>query len=242
MPTESTQLLVEQLALLRATVGGSGASSQRVQGAGGLLGDPLAIGARYDATLALVSDGTRNELTTDSYRNLRTRMVGAISTGNDASPNQHAFIQGNNGHASNVPLFVDVGWLNPATNQFAQARGNTSGLFVAGAAFSTQPPAAAAAAATVAGATRNNGGTVGGTGTRYNMFNGEAFADAAGTLYIEKSVDGGTTWRRVGSIAVAAGTSASLSTRITAADYRVTFTAGGAAVATLLLTSGYSAA
>lgn len=109
--------------------------------------------------------------------------------------------------------------------------------------FFTDSTAAVAAGASVNGPTRAHGGTAGAAGgIPYNQFVGEAFADVAGTLYVDKSTDGGATCCQVGSVAVTAGTSSQLSTRITAAAYRTRFTAGGAATGVFLLTSAYTLA
>jgi hypothetical protein len=73
-----------------------------------------------------------------------------------------------------------------------------------------------------------------------SVFVAEAFSDVAGTLYIDKSNDFGATWRQVGSVAVPAGSSAQLSTRITCLAYRSRYVNGGAAQAAFLLTSAFT--
>lgn len=119
-------------------------------------------------------------------------------------------------------------------------RGDASGIFVNSAVFWTEASANQAAAATLNGTLRANGGIAAGAGTRFEWFVAEAFADVAGgTLYIDKSIDGGTTWRQVGSIALVAGTSVSLRVPITAASYRARHVNGANATTAFLLTSGY---
>lgn len=77
-------------------------------------------------------------------------------------------------------------------------------------------------------------------------FKARAFTDQAGTLTIEQSVDSGTNWRTVGSVAVSAGVAANLSVDVTGAYgstnlYRVKLVNGASAQGLLNLSSAFSA-
>ena len=106
----------------------------------------------------------------------------------------------------------------------------------------TDSTANLAGAGSVNGAARPNGGAAGGEGSRYNSFIAEAFSDQVGTLYVDKSVDGGTTWRQVASIASVANTSVSLKVPVSAPLYRSRFVNGATPQTAFLLTSAYSMA
>lgn len=88
------------------------------------------------------------------------------------------------------------------------------------------------------------------TGGNYAKFNGVAYADVAGTLFIDLSVDTGAIYRPVASIALAAqpvGFAAQLSVPVTGAQgaatlYRVRYVNGAGAQAAFQLSSSFSAA
>lgn len=121
-----------------------------------------------------------------------------------------------------------------------RVRGDTAGMYVSSAVYWTDATANQAAGATLNGTLRAAGGVAGGIGTRFEWFVAEAFADVAGgTLYVDKSTDGGTTWRQVSSIALVAGTSVSLRVPISAASYRARHVNGANATGAFLLTSAF---
>ena len=81
--------------------------------------------------------------------------------------------------------------------------------------------------------------------SQYAYFHAVAYADQAGTLFIDQSLDSGTTYQPVISQAVTASTAAQLTTKITGAFaattlYRVRFVNGAAAQATFRLSSAFS--
>lgn len=88
-----------------------------------------------------------------------------------------------------------------------------------------------AISAAFTGTSRDAGSTVG-----YGVFAANAFADQAGTLYIDKSTDG-TTWRAAAQVALAANVPAELRTLITTRYNRVRFVNGSVAQTAFLLTS-----
>lgn len=90
-----------------------------------------------------------------------------------------------------------------------------------------------AASATYTGTSRDSGAT-----PAYQVFVARAFADQAGTLYIDDSTDN-TTWRAVASVAVTAGECKSLEARVLARYNRVRFVNGAAAQGAFRVTSAY---
>lgn len=90
-----------------------------------------------------------------------------------------------------------------------------------------------AASATYTGTSRDAGSTA-----VYQVFCARAFADQAGTLYIDDSTDG-TTWRTVSSVAVTANECKTLEARVLARYNRVRFVNGASAQAAFRVTSGY---
>lgn len=130
---------------------------------------------------------------------------------------------------------------NPFTSTTSFLLVDTAGLYVAANAFWTESTAALAASASFIGTLRSNGGTVGGAGSRFSFFVAEAFSDVAGgTLFIDKTVDGGTTWRQVGSIALVANTSVTLKVPLSAASYRARVVNGTTAQTAALITTAFS--
>ncbi|MDT0508661.1 hypothetical protein [Novosphingobium sp. MMS21-SN21R] len=84
------------------------------------------------------------------------------------------------------------------------------------------------------------------TSTQHGFFAAQAYADAAGTLFIDQSLDTGTTWFTAASVAVAAASNGQLSVRITgsyagATMYRVRYVNGAAAQAVFRLSSALAA-
>lgn len=82
--------------------------------------------------------------------------------------------------------------------------------------------------------------------SQYSFFAAAAFADTAGTLFIDQSLDTGATYQPIASVAVAANTGQQLAVRITggytsATLYRVRYVNGATAQATFRLSSAFSA-
>lgn len=97
-----------------------------------------------------------------------------------------------------------------------------------------------AASATFTGTGRNN------AQTQYSFFSATAFADVAGTLFIDLSLDTGATYQQVSSVAVAANTAQQLSVRLTGAFtsatlYRVRYVNAATLQGTFRLSSAFSA-
>lgn len=95
----------------------------------------------------------------------------------------------------------------------------------------TDSSANLAISAAFTGTSRDAGSTVG-----YGVFAANAYADQAGTLYIDKSTDG-TTWRPARQVAVAADTPVELKMLITTRYNRVRYVNGAVAQTAFLLTS-----
>lgn len=114
-----------------------------------------------------------------------------------------------------------------------------SGTVNAGTGF-TDSTAALAASAVFTGTGRaNNAG-------QFAFFNATAFADQAGTLFIDQSLDTGATYQAIASQAVAAGGAGNLSVRMcgavgTATLYRVRYVNGATLQTTFRLSSSFSA-
>ena len=82
--------------------------------------------------------------------------------------------------------------------------------------------------------------------TQYCFFNATAFADVAGTLFVDQSLDTGATYQPVASAAVAANGAQQLSVRLTGAFgsatlYRVRYVNGAAAQGVFRLSSAFAA-
>lgn len=104
----------------------------------------------------------------------------------------------------------------------------------------TDSTAALAASATFTGTGRAN------SAGQYAFFNATVFADQAGTLFIDQSLDTGTSYQAISSLAVAAGGGANLSVRLCGAVgaatlYRVRYVNGAGAQTTFRLSSSFSA-
>lgn len=119
-------------------------------------------------------------------------------------------------------------------------RGDTSGSYIAANVFWTESTATIGASGSNNFTLRTNGGTAGGVGSRFAYFIAESFADQTGTLYVDKTTDGGTTWRQVQSTAQVANTTATLKVPVTAAGYRARFVNGSTAQGAFLCTTAYS--
>ncbi len=116
---------------------------------------------------------------------------------------------------------------------------SVSGTVNTGSGF-TDSTAALAAAATFTGTGRAN------SAAQLAFFNATAFADQAGTLFIEQSLDTGATYQAVASQAVAANGAANLSVRMcgavgTTTLYRVRYLNGATLQTTFRLSSSFSA-
>lgn len=84
------------------------------------------------------------------------------------------------------------------------------------------------------------------TAAQYEFFAATAFADQAGTLFIDQSLDTGATYQPILSQAVAAGGAANIAVRMcgvvgTATLYRVRYVNGATAQTVFRLSSGFSA-
>ncbi|NML93316.1 hypothetical protein [Novosphingobium olei] len=104
----------------------------------------------------------------------------------------------------------------------------------------TDSQTALAASATFTGTGRNT------NSLQYCFFNACAYADQAGTLFIDQSTDTGTTYQPILSQAVTAGGSANLSVRLcgslgTGVLYRVRYVNGATAQTVFRLSSSYTA-
>ena len=104
----------------------------------------------------------------------------------------------------------------------------------------TDSTAALAASATFTGTGRAN------SAAQYEFFTATAFADQAGTLFIDQSLDTGATYQPIASQAVTASSAGHLVVRVsgavtTATLYRVRYVNGAAAQTVFRLSSGYSA-
>lgn len=182
-------------------------------------------------------DGTGNAVPISTTNPLPITMAGggvaAVQEANNADGRAASA-------TANKQSVVSYGYVFNGSNWDRQ-RGDTAGTYINGSIFFTESTAALAASATFNGATRANGGVAGGLGSRFCFFTAEAFSDVAGgTLYIDKSVDGGTTWRQVGSVALAAGTSVSLKVPISAASYRARVVNGATPMGAALFTASYT--
>lgn len=105
----------------------------------------------------------------------------------------------------------------------------------------TETVTALGGAATFVGQRRSAGSNVGGSG----YFNVDAYANQAGVLYVERSVDNGVTWTPSNGdagTAVALGVSVSVRVPVTAEDYRVRFTNGATPNTVICISSSFSEA
>lgn len=91
-----------------------------------------------------------------------------------------------------------------------------------------------AISAVYTGTSRDAGSTV-----AYQMFIARAFADQAGTLYVEDSTDN-VLWRTVASVAITAGECKTIESKVLARYNRVKYINGAVAQTAFRLTSGYN--
>ena len=144
-----------------------------------------------------------------------------------------------------TPVFLQgsrtQGLVNPIPVQPLQPLGTTtvggtvtSNIGTSGLSVFTDSSTNLGASAAFTGTSRDGGAT-----PAFNLFVANAFADVAGTMRIEKSVDNATWRRATGDVPVAANVGLDLVVRVSARYYRVVFTNGAAAQAAFLLTSAY---
>lgn len=223
---------------------GTGAASNQVQGnaANGApdVGNPVKVGGvGTSGTPAATPNGAR----TDAWFTLNGAMIvgGGVVNGIDTVSNGALLNLANSAGAGiAVRPLITAGYVYDGTN-WQRQRGDTAGNYIAANSFWTEATTGLAANASFVGTLRSNGGTANGTGSRYSFFIAEAFSDVAGgTLFVDKSVDGGTTWRQVGSIALTAATSVSLKVPLSAASYRARVTNGGTVQGAALVTTAFS--
>ncbi len=79
--------------------------------------------------------------------------------------------------------------------------------------------------------------TAGWDATGYSLFRVGVFADQAGTLNIQQSIDGGTTWRTFDSVAVVASTPIRLEAKVTWPRVRVNYVNGATGQGTFQVAS-----
>jgi hypothetical protein len=204
---------------------------------------PFPIAGRYSSTVPTYADNQNGTVLIDNRGGVRMILAGGGDTVSGSSP---AVISSaiNSSQNTGYKLAVANYLYDSVGNTMNVARGDFSGAFNAGAAFYTENTTAVPAGATIPGVGRANGGAAGIVATRFNMFVAEAHTDVTGgTLYIDRSVDGGTTWRQTASVSsTVAGTTATVSVRITAGMYRARYVNGATAVANFLLTTAYTVA
>jgi hypothetical protein len=121
-----------------------------------------------------------------------------------------------------------------------RVRGDGGGIWVAGSLYYTDTTTALGASGVATGNARAAGGSPGATRSPYTRFRVEVYADQAGTLYVEKTVDGGVTWRPSNGAAgtpVAAATTVLVDVPITTSNIRYRFLNGATAQGAFLVTS-----
>lgn len=104
----------------------------------------------------------------------------------------------------------------------------------------TESTTALASSATFTGTARSS------SSAQFSWFAAVAFADAAGTLVVDQSLDNAATWQAISSVAVAANVAQQIAVRVTGSyagttQYRVRFVNGGAAQSLFRLSSAFSA-
>jgi hypothetical protein len=184
--------------------------------------------AAYNATTPTFTDGRMGELQINAQGRL---LVQQSSTATLTSDGQTSGFTGTGVQAvaSQNQVFNGSTW--------DRQRGNTVGTFIAANQNFVESTTALAAASSITAAARGVG-----TETRFAFFVAEAYADQAGTLYVERSTNG-TTWvpaNGTSGTAVAAGASVQVKLTITTAQYRVRFLNGATAQTSFLLTSAIS--
>jgi hypothetical protein len=113
-------------------IGGGGATSMTVQGAAAhdaaASGNPVMVGAKYEATLDLVDDGDASNLKTDPRGNLRVAACYLVSAGADGLANSLTGVPLNTTAATGVYPFAAN--LNFNGTSWDRQRGNTTGAIV----------------------------------------------------------------------------------------------------------------
>lgn len=229
-----------QLVAMRGNTTGTFMVGSSAAGAADDGSNPVKIGGVANQSFpSAASGGARKEMwvTPNGSPVVASVTAGSTADAMDGGSVGYMFstIQGSAKALAVVPLVQ-----NPTgTRDFL--RGDTSGTYIAANVFWGESTTALAANATFVGTTRSNGGTTNAVGSRFSFFIAEAFSDVAGgTLYIDKSLDAGTTWRQVGSIALVAGTSVSLKVPISAPSYRTRVVNGANAQSAALVTTAFS--
>jgi hypothetical protein len=132
---------------------------------------------------------------------------------------------------------------DPVGATYVAQRGDASGTYVAGASFFTESSTPLGASASITGAARATGGTSGGVGSRANFVTVEAITDVTGgTVFLQKSTDGGTIWKTVSTSAAVSVGATTLTARVSAGHYRAVFTNGATAQAVFGLTLSFTGA
>lgn len=134
-----------------------------------------------------------------------------------------------------VPLGCDTNGANCSPSVVDSAGGVVSTTR-----FWTESTTPLGASAGINGTLRDNGGVAGGASTRYAFFTATAYSDQVGTLFVDKSVDGGVTWRQEATIASVAGGAVTLKVQVTAASFRARFANGATPQTAFVLTTAYS--
>lgn len=198
-------------------------------------GNPLLVGGTANTSFpSAVNPGARAR----AWFNQNGAQMAASVTANapaDATTgaNFGAFLS----NAANTSVFPMVGGFVYNGNTFDRLRGDTSGLYLAANANFVESTTALAANGSITGAARNVGSR-----DRFSFYLADAYADTAGTLFVERSVDG-TTWRPANGTtgqAVAAGASVIVKLPISSQFYRARYVNGGTAQGAFLLTTAFS--
>lgn len=184
--------------------------------------------AAYNSVSPTFVDGRMGELQITAQGRL---LIQQSSTATLSGDGQSSGFTGNGvtAVASQGQVFNGSSW--------DRMRGDTSGVWIGALSAQTETQTVLAAGGTYTGATRSPG-----TASRFCYFIADAWADQAGTLYVERSVDG-TTWRPANGTsgtAVAAGASVQVKVPTTTGNYRVRYVNGGTAQTAFLLTNALS--
>ncbi len=181
-------------------------------------GAPVKIGGVYRSSMPLLTDGQRGDVQLGQRGQFFSTLLdpsGFFTFKGRQDPGDGI---PNNG-ANALATYSYGTYYNGIT--WDRVRGDSSGAWIGAAQYWTESTVGLAANATVFGALRSNGGVAGGVGARAAFFIAKAFSDVAGgTLFVDVSVDGGTTWRVEDSIALVAGKTVQVKAQITASAYR----------------------
>ena len=190
-------------------------------------GSPVKVGGVFRSATPAYTDGQRGDAQITSNGSLYVDFARAA---NQRSPTTDANTAstGLNTYSQNV-VFNGTTW--------DRQRGNTVGTFISSLQNFAETATPLAAAGTITGVTRAVG-----TESRFSFFVADAFADQAGTLFLERSTNG-TTWipaNGTAGQALAAGQSLQVKLPLTTANYRARYVNGATAQATFLLTTALS--